>query len=302
LSWANTNKANEYEAKVVTEWTALDGALATIDSAIATKTKDFFDIGKSADDLKSRADSASTQLSVLTPPRKFKQFQANLLAYYGQTSKTLAMISNNCAVWSATNMAELERESTTCRNLAKTCANSWTGRRQLNYKPDLFVQVPSTFNAMRKARAKGQSERPQQIVIASAPAVSGVVLNVPTFADPDAAYLAQMRGILREYKGLRSGLNRYIDYVKSTGQRLGNSALNVQFQNAINRRQQLLNRVESISAPPRYLELHDSVEGCLAYSLSALQSLNEGDYQTFSNMSGDNTRALSQIMSSYGVN
>lgn len=298
--WQHSTAA-AYEAEVQAEWSDLSGKLATLDSTVATKSSDFADIRKSADDLKSRVDQAKNKFQQARLPWGYSStFHSNLLAYLDQAAKTLALLSNNCVVWSGTELAEFERGALECRNLCQNCVNSWPGRRALSYKPDLFVQVPATFNAMRKERKKATSGSGTAVVLLPG-MTTGVSSSFVMPTDPYlASYVSQMQSLLREYKGLRGSLDRFIAYVRKYGTPPPGSDICSALESAKSSRMSILNRMQSISPPSGWENNHSQAVQCLQNGIDAIVALQNGDYQTFHNISQTNTSMLARIRSVYG--
>lgn len=283
---------SSYNSGLVRDWSEMQQSLSVLDTRISGTNCDFADIDKSARDLKSRVDTLKLQISARSAPPFSSRKQFFFLDFLTKTSETLASISVNCSTWSAPEISRLEQASESLRK-AQTACSLVLGVAVS--RSDVFVSTASTFNKMRQARKKVTITQPAMVVVGGLP--TGFVMPTDPYL---ASYVSQMRSLLREYKGLRSGLDRYIDYVKRTGQSLEGSAYTIEFDLAIAARQSVLNRINEISPPAQYLSQHQAAAACVRYGIDAMCALKRGDYPSFHSMSQQNTPRLSRIRSVYG--
>jgi len=306
--WKHTTDTMAYEAMVQTEWLGLDGSLAGLDSSVATKSSDFIDIQKKSDELKSLADKLVSKFQQLKPPGSYGNFHANFLSYLGKTSEILALLSDNCIVWSGTKLAGFEREATNCRSLCQDCINSWPGRRALSYKPDLFVQVPAAFNAMRKERKKATSIGSGTTVVL----LPGIVSAPGSFVMPTdpyiASYVSNMRSILARYRSLRSGLGAFIEKVKGDapgtsipGYIWTSACHDPVFCSQLQARRDIFTAIDSINPPAAYSSTHNSIRQGVENAIKAMEELQRsGDYYLMKVASDDNKTLMAE-MKKYGL-
>lgn len=281
-----------YNSGLVREWSGLQQRLAELDTRISGTSCDFADIDKSAQDLKSRVDTLKLQVSAGSPPPFSTSRRFYFLDFLAKTSETLASISVNCSTWSAPEISRLDQASKSMRDAQTACSLALGAAAS---RSDAFVSTASTFNKMRAARKQpAVAVQPTTVLVASPTA-----FVMP--ADPYlATYVSQMQSLLREYKSLRGGLDRYVDYVKRTGQSLEGSAFTADFDAAISTRQSVLDRIRAISPPAQYSSQHQEAAACVQYGIDAINALKRGDYPSFHNMSEQNTPRLSRIRSIYG--
>lgn len=283
-----------YNNGLVREWSGLQQSLAVLDTTISSTSCDFADIGKSAKDLKSRVDALKAQVTVRTAPPLSSRKKYYFIDYLSRTSEALASISVNCSTWQASEISRLDQACNAMRDAQTVCALALGATAS---KTDIFVATASTFNKMRQARKRPTVTTSRIVIVGGTPV--GTTFVMPT--DPIlAGYISQMRSLLREYKSLRGGLDRYIDYVKRTGQSLEGSAYTAEFDSAIAARQSVLDRINSVSPPAQYSSQHQEAAACVRYGIDTMCELKRGDYPSFHSMSQQNTPRLARIRSIYG--
>ena len=281
-----------YNAGLSREWNGLQQSLAELDTTISGTNCDFADIEKSANDLKSRVDSLKTRVVVSPAPPWSAKKKFYFVDFLDKTSTTLASVSVNCKTWSGAEIGKMSQAAKSMRDAQSICSMA-VGMPAS--RADIFVATASTFNKMRQARKKASQPPPTTIV--TLPAGGGFVMPTDPYL---ASYVSRMQSLLREYKSLRGGLDRYIDYVKRTGQSIEGSAYTVEFDRVIAARQSILDRVNMISPPIQYLSHHQEAAACIEYGISAMCALKRGDYPSFHNMSEQNTPRLARIRRIYG--
>lgn len=286
---------SSYNSGLVREWSGLQQRLAELDTRISSTSCDFADIDSSAQDLKSRVDTLKLQVAAQSVPPFSSRKRLYFVDFLTKTSDTLASISVNCSTWSATEISRLDQASKSMRDAQTACSLALGAAAS---RSDAFVATASTFNKMRAARKRPTVTTSHVVVVGGAPAMTTSFV-MPT--DPYlAGYISQMRSLLREYKSLRGGLDRYIDFVKRTGQSLEGSAYTAEFDSAIAARQSVLDRINAVSPPSQYSSQHQEAASCVQYGINAMCALKRGDYPSFHSMSGQNTPRLARIRSIYG--
>lgn len=278
-----------YNSRLLGEWNGLQQKLAELDTTISSTQCDFADIEKTANDLKSRVDSLKTKMAVaLAPPLSTKK-KFYFADYLDKTSTALASISVNCKTWSGAEIGKLNQAAQSMRDAQSTCSMVLGAQPS---RADIFVATTSTFNKMRQARKK--ASLPKEDTGSSA---GGFVMPADPFV---AGYVSRMQSLLRQYKGLRGSLDRFIAYVKTYGAPPPGSDLCSALESAKNARISIRDQMQAQSVPIGWIENHTQAVQCVQNGIDAITALQDGDYSTFHNISQRNTSILASIRSIYG--
>jgi len=289
LVWCNA-VTTAYANQIVVDWNDFASKLAQLDAKICQRGYQLNDIDLFCTISKNEIDKTKKRYESKPPPAAFADFHREYITLIASTSDTLSAISKDCGKsFSEDDNKDLGKKVEVLLSQARDCRNKWPGEKQLDQiKPDLFVSLPTILPKKRVTPSK-KSETP--------PGGGGFVMPTDPYL---ASYVSRMQSLLREYKSLRGGLDRYIDYVKRTGQSIEGSAYTVEFDRAIAARQSILDRVNMISPPIQYLSHHQEAAACIEYGISAMCALKRGDYPSFHNMSEQNTPRLARIRRIYG--
>ena len=290
---------SSYTREVGGEWVGLQKSLIGLDSVIQGAIRedgslaiDFQDLENSCAGLESIITKLEKQFKRKMVPPGFGGFNSNFVDYLGSSKAAVESVNKNCSTWSKIEMKDLKKKIGSMGDTQLDCVNCWRGIRGLQMREDLFALTPAILNQMHAIKSKPKLPD-------TGSSSGGSRFAMPT--DPYlASYVSQMQLLLREYKSLRGGLDRYIDYVKRTGQSIEGSAYTVEFDRVIAARQSILDRVNMISPPIQYLSHHQEAAACIEYGISAMCALKRGDYPSFHNMSEQNTPRLARIRRIYG--
>lgn len=312
FAWhSKTSRERECEQALSGSWTVVVSTLQTHGTTINSRSLDFSDISSRSADCHAKLKDVKKSLAQLDVPKKYRGSKSELVALIDESLALLEGIKDSTDSWRSANFMGLELKISSVKTAAQSTFSSWPQTNKNLVQPDLEVLtgIPTSFNKMRVAR---KPEPKRMIVVSGAPGISGMppgwtLVTTPSRPGIEVAYsaaavdyLRSMQSLLRGYKGLRGDLENYIAVAKRVG-RVLDSAYTQQFDNAYASRQNIYQAMISLSPTPEYQVRHQRALACLERGMAAMDALKQGDYQTFHELSEENTPALASAMNAYGL-
>lgn len=312
FAWRNkANQEKECEKALTACWSSVVSTLQTLGTTINSRNLDFSDISSRSADCHAKLKDVKKSLEQLDVPKKYLGSKTELVALIDESLSLLEEVKNSSDSWKSANFRELELKISSVKQAAQDTFSAWPETNKNLVQPDLEVLtgIPTSFNKMRVAR---KPEPRGLVVVTGTPPSPGLppgwtLVTTPSrpgvevaYSSASADYLRSMQSLLRGYKGLRGDLEDYIAVAKRVG-RVLDSAYTQQFDNAYASRQNIYQAMTSLCPPPEFAARHQRAVSCLERGMAAMNALKNGDYQTFHELSEQNTPALESTMNDYGL-